>query len=137
MRTILFSKAISILMPVFLLLSVYVFFRGHNLPGGGFIAALIAGIGFILHMMAFGVEKTEERYGINAFALMGSGLLTAFSATLIPLLAGNHFLEGMWLPFEIPLLGKLGTPTLFDLGVYLLVIGILVKIAFTIFEEID
>lgn len=122
-------------MPVFILISVYVFFRGHNQPGGGFIAALIASIGFILHMLAFGIDKTERKYRINAFALIGSGLLAAVCAALLPLLLGKHFLEGMWLGFEIPLIGKVGTPTLFDLGVYLLVIGITLKITFNLFED--
>jgi len=135
MRTIILSKAISLLLPVFILVSIYVFFRGHAQPGGGFIAALIAAIGFILHMMAFGVQTTYKKYHINAFALIGSGLLFAFSASILPLLLGANFLEGLWFPFKIPLIGKVGTPTLFDLGVYLLVIGITLKIATNLFEE--
>ncbi|MEK6476770.1 Na+/H+ antiporter subunit B [Catalinimonas sp. 4WD22] len=135
MRTVILSKAISILLPVFIMISVYVFFRGHNQPGGGFIAALIASIGFILHMMAFGIDKTQKKYRINAFMLIGSGLLSALSAALLPLFLGQHFLEGMWVTFNIPLIGKVGTPTLFDLGVYLLVIGITLKIAFNLFEN--
>ncbi len=137
MKTVILSKAVTLLLPVFVLFSVYVFFRGHALPGGGFIAALIASIGFILHMMSYGVDKTEKKYNINAFALIGSGLLCSFSATILPLIAGHHFLEGLWLPFKIPFIGKIGTPTLFDLGVYLLVIGIVLKIAFNLFEKTE
>jgi multisubunit Na+/H+ antiporter MnhB subunit len=135
MRTIILSTAIKALLPIFILLSVYVFFRGHGQPGGGFIAALIASIGFILHMMAFGIAETERKYRLNTFILIGSGLISAVLAALIPLLLGQHFLEGMWVPFSIPLIGKVGTPTLFDLGVYLLVIGVILKITFNLFEE--
>ena len=135
MRTLILGKAVVLLLPFFVLFSVDIFFRGHNLPGGGFIAALIAATGFILHLMSFGVHETVKRYRINSFALIGSGLLASFTAAVLPLLIGHQFFEGLWLPFEIPLLGTLGTPTLFDLGVYLLVVGIVLKIAFNLFEE--
>jgi len=135
MKTIILSKAVSLLLPIFILFSVYVFFRGHNLPGGGFIAALIASIGFLLHMMAYGADETEKTYKINTMGLIAGGLLCAFVAAILPLVLSHQFLEGMWVPFEIPLIGKVGTPTLFDLGVYLLVVGIVLKIAFNIMEE--
>jgi len=137
MRTLILQRAVAILLPLFILFSVYIFFRGHNLPGGGFIAALIASIGFILHMMAFGISKTKQDYRINSFALIASGLLVALLSALFPLLLGSWFFEGLWPDFQIPLIGKVGTPTLFDLGVYLLVVGIVLKIAFNLFEETD
>lgn len=134
MRTLILSTAVNLLLPFFILFSGYVFFRGHNLPGGGFIAALIASTGLILHMMACGVRETKKKYRINNFALIGGGLLISLSAAVLPMLIGYQFFEGVWLPFKTPI-GKLGTPTLFDLGVYLLVIGITLKIAFNLFEE--
>jgi multisubunit Na+/H+ antiporter MnhB subunit len=135
MRTLILAKAVNILLPIFILFSVYVFFRGHNLPGGGFIAALIASIGFLLHMMAYGSNETQKTFSINSMILIATGLLCAFVAAVLPIILSHQFLEGMWVPFEIPLIGKVGTPTLFDLGVYLLVIGIVLKIAFNIMEE--
>lgn len=135
MKSLILAKAVELLLPLFVLVSVYVFFRGHYLPGGGFIAALLASTGFILHLIAFGADETQRKFRINGFGLMGAGLILAFTATLLPLLAGYQFLEAMWLPFKIPLLGTLGTPTLFDLGVYFLVVGIVLKISFQLFEK--
>lgn len=135
MRTLIVARAVRILLPVFILFSVYVFFRGHNLPGGGFIAALVASIGYILYVMGCGVSETERVLRVDAISLTGIGLLTAFFSAILPLFLGYHFLEGLWVPFKIPLIGKVGTPTLFDLGVYLLVIGITLKITFSITED--
>jgi len=135
MKTLILARAVRVLLPVFVLFSIYIFFRGHNLPGGGFIAALTASIGYILYAMASGVSETEKVLRIEAMTLISSGLLVSFASAIFPLFVGYHFLEGLWLPFKIPLIGKVGTPTIFDLGVYLLVVGITLKITFSIIEE--
>lgn len=135
MRTIILSTAIKVLMPVFLGFSIYIFFRGHSHPGGGFIAALITSIGLIFHMMAFGPEVTRKTYRLNAFRLMGWGLSCALVAAVFSLTLGGGFLEAQWIAIELPFFGKPGTPILFDLGVYLLVVGVTLKIAQVLFES--
>ncbi len=135
MRTLIYVTAIRIILPMFLLFSLYLFFRGHDHPGGGFIAALVASVGFIFHMLAFGIETTKVTYNVNTFALMGSGLAAALLSALIPVWVGKNFMEALWLPIELPVIGKLGTPILFDLGVYLLVVGMVLKTAFSLFED--
>jgi multicomponent Na+:H+ antiporter subunit B len=135
MRSIILSTAIRILVPVFMLFSVYLFFRGHDEPGGGFIAALVTSIGFLFHMIALSKKETMKLYKVSTYTLMGLGLCAVLLSAILPLLMGYSMLEAQWLNFELPFLGKLGTPILFDLGVYLLVLGVILTIAFTLFED--
>ncbi|WPP52155.1 Na+/H+ antiporter subunit B [Catalinimonas niigatensis] len=135
MRSIILATAIRLLIPVFLLFSVYLFFRGHDEPGGGFIAALVTSIGFLFHMIALSKKETMKLYGVSTYALMGLGLGAVLLSAVLPLLLGYNLLEAQWLNFELPFIGKLGTPILFDLGVYLLVLGVILTIAFTLFED--
>lgn len=134
MKTIILGTAIKILIPVFLVFSAYIFFRGHDEPGGGFIAALITSIGFIFHMIAFGVEETKSIYKINAFKLMGIGLVFALMSGILPFFRGKTYFDALWPDTQLPFIGKFGTPILFDGGVYLLVVGVVLQIAFTLFE---
>lgn len=135
MKTIILGTAIKILIPVFLVFSAYIFFRGHDEPGGGFIAALVTSIGFIFHMIAFGVEETKSIYKIGTINLMGVGLGFALMAGILPFFRGKTYFNALWPNTQLPFIEKIGTPILFDAGVYLLVVGVVLRIAFTLFEE--
>ncbi len=114
-----------ILTPVLLLLSVFLLLRGHNLPGGGFIAGLMAAAAFQLQILSRGRAYVQERIGAYLQPAIGAGLTLAASAGLAGFLEHNVF-KGIW--FEIPLgpLGDLalGTPVIFDLGVFLVVVSV-------------
>jgi len=112
-----------ILTPTLLLLAVFFFLRGHNLPGGGFIAGLMAAAAFQLQILSRGETAVRARIGRALQPVAGIGLLLAISAGI----AGTfnaQFFKGLW--FDIPLgpLGHLeiGTPVIFDLGVFLAVV---------------
>lgn len=122
---------------VMLLLSIFLLLRGHNQPGGGFIGGLVAGIAFVLYSIAYDVESARSLLRIEPRVLIASGLLTAAFAGIIALALGDPFLTGRWATIPIPLLGDtyLGTPLLFDFGVYLVVIGITLVIVLTLAEE--
>ena len=135
MNTIIVRTTLKIIVPLFMLFSVYLLFRGHNLPGGGFIGGLIAAIPIVFHLMVLDAEKTKEIFKLNIFLLMGLGLLIAASSGLVSMFMGNVFLTSIWGDFELPLIGKPGTPILFDIGVYLLVMGIVLRISFAMSEE--
>lgn len=135
MRSIILTTAIKLLIPVFLLFSVYLFFRGHDEPGGGFIAALVTAIGFLFYMIALGKKETMQLYKVSTNTLMGLGLFAVLLSATLPLFMGYTLSEAQWINVEIPFIGKLGTPILFDLGVYLLVLGVILTIAFTLFED--
>ncbi|MFG6176605.1 monovalent cation/H+ antiporter subunit A [Halomonas sp. THAF12] len=113
------------LLPLALLVSAFIFLRGHNLPGGGFIAGLITAVALILLLMARGVEWAQSRldfqYQPVAIAGVGLATLTGLGSWLF----GHPFLTSAFGHFHLPLVGdfELATALLFDLGVYLAVVG--------------
>jgi multicomponent Na+:H+ antiporter subunit B len=116
-----------ILTPILLLLSLWLFWRGHNQPGGGFIAGLVAAAAFQLQILSRGDEYVRARVGPYLQPMTGIGLFFASIAALLGLLKGTFF-TGVWLFWEIGNFKlELGTPQLFDLGVYLVVISVVVS----------
>lgn len=123
-------------MPVLLLFSVFILLRGHYLPGGGFVGGLIASIAFILHSFANGLMNTKTLLKFHPGLLMPVGLALAFIAGVAPLLAGLPFMTGIWYPESLPVLGSIGSALFFDIGVYLVVVGVSLTIIFTIADTI-
>ncbi len=124
-----------LMLPILLLLSVFMLLRGHNLPGGGFIGGLVAASAIILQMIAFGPSDTRGIIKINYLILAGVGILVAAIFGLPALVAGLPFMTAFWIPEPIPGIGKIGTPVIFDLGVFLTVIAVTTKIALLLAEE--
>ena len=135
MNSRLLNAATRYVGPLLLILSLILLYRGHNLPGGGFIGGLMAASSIILLAYAHGWAETEKSLPIDPLVLMASGLVLAMLSGLPGILAGDVFMKGLWLsPFNVAFLGKvkLGTPLLFDIGVYLAVIGFTVKCALSL-----
>jgi multicomponent Na+:H+ antiporter subunit B len=135
MASIILSAAARLLLPLLLLFSVFVLFRGHNDPGGGFVGGLVASAAFALYAIAHGVEKAREVLTVAPHTLIGIGLLFALGSGLVALFQGAPFMTGIWSELELPVLGKLGTPLGFDVGVYCTVIGVVLLIVFSLAEE--
>lgn len=136
MKTIILKTASQYLLPLLLLFSVFILLRGHYLPGGGFVGGLVASIAFVLHAFANGLENTRKLLRINISWLMPIGLALSFMAGLSPVLFyGDPFMTVMWYPDKIPVIGMVGTALLFDLGVYIVVVGVSLTIIFTISES--
>lgn len=135
MRTIILQMAIKTLMPIFFVYSLYLLFRGHDSPGGGFIGALVVSIGLVFHMISFGVEQTRATYKIDTMGLTATGLFISFIAATSSMLLGEEFFYAIWTNIKLPGIGTLSSVLLFDIGVYIAVVGAVLKIAFTIFEE--
>jgi multicomponent Na+:H+ antiporter subunit B len=136
MKTIIFKTASSYLLPLLLLFAIFILLRGHYLPGGGFVGGLIAAIAFVLHSFANGIERTRGIIKFHPGFLMPIGLSIALIAGLAPLFTGNPFMTGLWYDDPIPVIGMVGTALLFDIGVFLVVIGVVLTIIFTISETI-
>lgn len=118
--------------PMFVIISLVVLYRGHNLPGGGFIGGLLAASGYIFYMMAYDVKTTLDKMWLKPFQLMGIGLLLALTSGFFGIFSAEPFMTGEW----ISLLGiKLGSPTLFDVGVYFTVIGVILTIMVAILDK--
>lgn len=126
------AKALLILL---LVLAVFVLLRGHNEPGGGFIGGLLAAGGVAIYQLAFGVGRARRLLRADPRAIAGFGLLVALGGGGVALVVGRPFLSGVWWERAVPGLGKLGTPLLFDAGVFLLVAGAALTILFTLDEE--
>jgi multicomponent K+:H+ antiporter subunit A len=114
-----------LLLPLALLVSVFIFLRGHNLPGGGFIAGLITAIALIVQYLANGVSWTHARLPAHTHPWIASGLVIALLTGLASWLFGRPFLTSAFGHVNWPLVGEfeLASAMAFDLGVYLVVVG--------------
>lgn len=113
------------LFPVILVLAIYLFLRGHDMPGGGFVAGVTMSIAFILQYIAYGVHWTENRLKIRPLFWIGSGLLIATFTGVGAVAFGYPFLTSYFQYADLPALGRipLASAILFDLGVFVLVVG--------------
>jgi multicomponent K+:H+ antiporter subunit A len=115
----------KLLLPMALLVAVWLFLRGHNEPGGGFIAGLVAGVALILQYIAEGSRETDRRLDWNLTGLIGAGILIAALTGLGSWLLGYPFLTSTYGYVTLPVIGtfELASAMLFDLGVFLGVVG--------------
>ncbi len=134
-RSFLLQISARYMMPLIMIFSIFLLIRGHNQIGGGFVAGLVAASALMLYAIATSTEALRQRLPLPPRALVGIGLFTALASGLIPVLSRQPFMTGQWVKEAIVVVGKVGTPILFDVGVYLVVIGIVVWILLTISEE--
>jgi multicomponent K+:H+ antiporter subunit A len=120
-----FEMVSQSLLPLALLVSAYIFLRGHNLPGGGFIAGLITSVALIQQYIAHGVQWIKPRIKIDYQWLIAGGILIASATGLGSWMFGKPFLTTWFDYFHLPWIGEfeLASAMLFDLGVYLTVVG--------------
>jgi multicomponent Na+:H+ antiporter subunit B len=137
MTSLILSTAARYLLPLLLLFSVFTLIRGHNEPGGGFIGGLVAAAAFALNAIAFDARSTRRTLRIDPRMLIPAGLSIALVSGIIPLFSGDSFMTGKWFSIFVPGLEQLeiGTPLLFDCGVYLLVLGVALTMILTLTEE--
>ncbi len=109
-----------------LVFAVIALVRGHNHPGGGFIAGLLAGLSMVMKGFAYDIEVVAKQMKFAPENFMALGILLILASTLPSMIDGTSFMTAYWLQLKVPLLGelKLGTPLLFDIGVFFGVIGI-------------
>ena len=120
--------------------ALYLLLRGHNLPGGGFIGGLVSALSLIMLSLAYGVERTQEILRVDPIRLAAIGLLLALVTAIMPVFVGADFLKHYnWKFTDVPVLGSLavGTPLIFDIGIYLVVIGVTAKMIFILARSIS
>ncbi|HUX83107.1 MAG TPA: monovalent cation/H+ antiporter subunit A [Halothiobacillus sp.] len=122
---LLFQTLSQLLLPLTLVFGLYILLRGHNAPGGGFIAGLIVASALITQYLAHGIHHTENRLLIPTHGAIGLGLLLALGTGLASIGAGYPFLTSTFGHWQIPFLGnlELASAMVFDLGVFLVVLG--------------
>lgn len=137
MISIILSTASRYLLPLMLIFSFFLLLRGHNEPGGGFAGGLVAAAAYALYLIANGLESAKKLLRAEPIQLIAFGLTLALISAFISVFTGEDFMTAVWSKNEYPVIGKMGTPLLFDLGVYFLVLGIVLKIIFSLAEEDD
>ncbi len=132
MRSTILQTAAMYLLPILLLFSIFLLLRGHYYPGGGFVGGLVACIAFVLHSFAYGTTRTMKLLRYNPLTFIPVGLAIATLSMFMPVFFGLPVMTGLWLDQPIPVIGMIGSALFFDLGVYLVVIGVVLTILFTI-----
>lgn len=127
MNSIILRTATRVLMPLLLLFALFMLVRGHNEPGGGFVAGLVVAAAYALKAFAFGVPAARRALLVDPEKLIGVGLLVALFTGLSALAAGLPFLTSMWW-------NGFGSPVFFDIGVFLVVSGVVLTMTFTLAE---
>ena len=116
---------VRLLLPIALVVSFYLFMRGHNQPGGGFVAGLVMSVAFILQYMVAGTQWVEAQMSLRPMRWMGFGLFSATLTGLGALCFGYPFLTTHTLHLSVPVLGDIhiASALFFDVGVYAMVVG--------------
>jgi len=135
MKSAILSATARFLLPILFMFSLFLLVRGHHLPGGGFVGGLVAAAAFVLYAIAYSAQEARTLLRVNTISLLGVGLLLALASGLLSLVRGASFMTGLWLHHHVPVLGKLGTPVVFDMGVYLVVLGATLTVLFNLMED--
>jgi len=124
-------------MALMLVFSLFLLLRGHNEPGGGFVGGLVAAVAYALYSIAYGIESARRVLPVDPRLLIGLGLLAAGASGALALVPGNSYLTSLWATVRLSAGNELhlGTPLLFDVGVYLVVVGVTLTIVFSLTEE--
>jgi len=138
-RSLILEVTTRLVFPTLMVLSVYFFFSGHNAPGGGFSGGLVAGLALVLRYLAGGRYELGEAVPIDAGKILGLGLILASGTALVSLLLGAPALSSAVIEVTLPLIGhiKLVTALFFDLGVYLIVVGLVLDVLRSLGARLD
>jgi multisubunit Na+/H+ antiporter MnhB subunit len=139
LRSVILETTVRVVFDAALVLSVYFLFAGHNQPGGGFIGGLVAGAAVALRYVAGGVDSIRTVVGFRPWMALSVGLALACGTALSSMFVGDGPLDQRAFEWTLPLLGdvKLTTATIFDAGVYLIVVGLALMIIETLGEDTE
>jgi multisubunit Na+/H+ antiporter MnhB subunit len=133
LRSSILQTATRLLMPLLLLFAIFLLLRGHNEPGGGFVGGLVVAASFVLYSMAYGVDAARRALLVDPSTLLGGGLLVALSSGVPAVLRGRPFMTSLWTRVGAGSSAlDIGTPLVFDVGVFLAVIGVVLTIVLTL-----
>jgi multicomponent Na+:H+ antiporter subunit A len=138
-RSIIFEVITRLVFHTIVVFSIYLLLSGHNAPGGGFAAGLVTGLALVVRYLAGGRYELDEAAPVDAGALMGSGLFVATGSGLAPLAFGGAVLQSALVDLQLPVLGEvhLVTSVFFDIGVYLVVVGLVLDLLRSLGSGID
>jgi multicomponent Na+:H+ antiporter subunit A len=129
-RLVVLDVSVRLIFHVVLITSVYLLLAGHNQPGGGFVGGLLVGAAIAMRYAAGGIDEVRSIARFAPWTILGTGLLLAAVTATMPLVLGHAVLEGSIATLDLPLLGEatVTSALLFDAGVYLLVVGLVLMV---------
>lgn len=138
-RSVLLEVLVRLLFHPAIVVSIYFLFAGHNAPGGGFAGGLLAGLALVARYLAGGRFELAEAIPVDAGRILGVGIILAVGSAMASLLFGGEALQSAYFEADVAVLGHLsfGTSTIFDFGVYLVVVGLTLDILRSLGAEID
>ncbi|HEX6148480.1 Na+/H+ antiporter subunit A [Nocardioides sp.] len=138
-RSIIFEVVTRLVFHTIVVFSLFLLFSGHNSPGGGFAAGLVTGLALVVRYLAGGRYELDEAAPVDAGALMGTGLFIAALSGLAPLAFGGAVLQSALIDLHLPVVGDihLVTSVFFDVGVYVLVVGLVLDLLRSLGAGID
>ncbi len=138
-RSIILEVVVRLVFHGLLILSVFLLLSGHNAPGGGFAAGLVAGLALVARYLAGGRHELRATVALDAGRILGIGLALAVTMAILPLFFGQPALSSSWVDVDLGPFGSLPlvTSTLFDIGVYLVVFGLVLDVLRSLGSEID
>ncbi|MDP3968265.1 MAG: Na+/H+ antiporter subunit A [Nocardioides sp.] len=138
-RSIIFEVVTRLIFHTVMLVSLYLLFAGHNNPGGGFAAGMVAGLALMVRYLAGGRYELDEAAPVDAGVVLGIGLFVAAASALAPMAFGGAVLQSAVIDLAVPVLGdiKLVTALFFDIGVFLIVFGLMLDLLRSLGAGID
>lgn len=117
-----------------IIISIVALLRGHNYPGGGFIGGLLAGLAIVFQSLAYDVETIRKKMKLSPQSFIGIGLAIAAISLLPSIIGGAELMQAYWVKLQITesYVLKLGTPLIFDIGIFISVIGIVLMFIFNL-----
>ncbi|MGO2017503.1 MAG: Na+/H+ antiporter subunit A [Brevibacterium aurantiacum] len=138
-RSIILEVTARLIFHAVLIFSLYLLFAGHNEPGGGFAGGLVAGLALVVRYLAGGKFELAEAARFTPSGMLGTGMIMAVLTGVGGWIWGDTVFKSVYLEGDVPVLGHLsfGTSTLFDIGVYLIVVGLMLDILRSLGAEVD
>ena len=151
-RSMVLEMVTRLLFPVMILISLYLLIAGHDSPGGGFAGGLVAGLAIMIRYLAGGRDELDEAAPVDPGTVMGAGLALAGLSAVVPVAFGGRILQSYVIDGHIPYLSSIATPwgelpllgeihlvssVFFDIGVYLVVVGLMLDLARSLGSQID
>jgi multisubunit Na+/H+ antiporter MnhB subunit len=129
-RSLILDATVRLVFEGAMVLSVYLLFAGHNQPGGGFVGGLVAGAAIALRYIAGGLDEVHEAVPARPWLFLSAGLAVSAASALVPIALGDEPLDQRAFAWDVPVLGdlKVTTATVFDTGVYLIVLGLVLMV---------
>jgi len=137
-RSLILDTTVRLVFDAALVFSLYLLFAGHNQPGGGFVGGLVAAAAIALRYIAGGIDEVRDLLPIQPWTYLSIGLVLAAGTAIVPLLFGNPPLDHQAVEWQLGLLGtvKATSATIFDGGVYLIVVGLVLMVFEGLGEDI-